>query len=142
VNTLINVRYSNCLPLQLRPINKCARLYDTVRRDNNTLWVGNQFPGEPPVWQAPCDVVDRPQIYDTYSLSLYDPYFGAGAGIQSSVEQFLEFDDGVSNSVGGARVDYLDHLLHTTQVYVAAAPSLFNHSNFLLLALISLVFLF
>jgi len=69
VNVQQDISAVSCSELNLISVVECPVEYDIVRRDGTNLYVGQRFPGLPPVFHGPCLDLYRPTEFDQFSFT-------------------------------------------------------------------------
>jgi len=94
IEQFIDIRHTDCYPLQLVPIQECPIMYDIIRNEGDRIWVGNQFPGNG-AWIEPCQTRFRPQEYSPYGLGLFVTVVGLGQStfnLQPYIEENIPYN--------------------------------------------------
>lgn len=79
---------ATCPEVQLQPLSKCHIHFDIIRRENDRIFLGYPYAGEPPVYVAECTPFKRPVNYDPYGLLL----FSADTGKPAAGTSYSTFD--------------------------------------------------
>jgi len=69
-----DVSDARCSRLHIAPLDECRARYDIVRKDNNRVYVGAQYGGEPFRWIDNCSPRNRLDSYDHFGLAALDLY--------------------------------------------------------------------